>query len=405
MLTRRATNWETFDFNIRSDLGLAFQVADKSAIPQILDNLDRSVIGLHLKFADGHLTTVPSPAIRHRLPDGVRDLQRAVSWLNEHHPIEYADRVGYLAFNDSKVVLNINHSVSDGGYLKFLCERVLESPPRELPPFPAIMEEVFRDEFPFAKEPLLAGPYDLELSRVFSRHTRFENPSPWAKFETIRFRGEELQCFNHRLKRFNDTTDYCWLGHLLACAVHSGELPTRAGFCTCVDLRPRIKKPVDHSHLKTFSVLNACTDFKPSMTLREIGARLRADMRRRESKFHDIAIMKFPARIPPGPPLKGMGLDVTNMGPLRIKWPIVDAWASIRIGTEFAANWLTIMTFSVMGERRNDLVVRFRFANSRFGEDEALAIAKSINHFWRHIPLERTIQSAFDELREVQTDL
>jgi hypothetical protein len=151
MLRRPVTLWESFDFNIRSDLCLAFEVADKSAVSQLLNNLDRSVIGLHLKYEDGYFITDSSPSPRYRIPNEIRDLQRSTVWLNLKHPLKYSDRLGYLGFNDTKVVLNGNHSVSDGGYFKFLTGRLFENSPLHLPRFPITIEELFEGEFKFAK--------------------------------------------------------------------------------------------------------------------------------------------------------------------------------------------------------------------------------------------------------------
>jgi hypothetical protein len=403
MLRRRVTRWEAFDIDYHADLALAFQVADKSAVPHILDNLDRSVIGLHLKFTDGDFVTVPSPSHRYRIPDDIRDLHRTTYWLNDHHPINYSDRLGYLAFNDSKVILNLNHSVSDGGYLKFLTSRLFETPPTTLPSFPATMEELFHEEFERAEDIAVPLTYDLDLTRTSSHHQRLNGRSSWGKYETLRFRGKDLPFFDRRLKKFRDTTDYCWLGLTLACAIHDAALPSHAGIATCVDLRPRLKRQaVGYSHLKTFSVLDARTPLIPSMTLREAGRKLRTDMRRRESELEDMARMKFCEKPFTDPPLSTLGLEITNMGPIKIKWPIVDAWASLRIAPVFGANSLAIMAFSVMGEKKSDLVVRLRFTDSLFGEDEAFAMAQTINHFMRYVPLDRTVQSAFDELRDVQ---
>jgi hypothetical protein len=229
-----------------------------------------------------------------------------------------------------------------------------------------------------------------------------ESKSEFAKFETLRFEGNEFKSFDERLKKFKDTTDYSWLGLFLVSAVHNGVLPRFAGIPTCVDLRSRIRTPIDYYHLKSFSILNVGTDISGSMTLRGVGRQLRTDLRRRRTEFEDIGLLKYCGKSVNGKGIEGLGIDITNMGRLKIKWPIVDAWVSIQIGADFAKNSLALMCFSVQGERKNELVLRLRFADSGFGEDEAFAMAKSINHLVRHISLDRTIESAFDELQAVQ---
>jgi hypothetical protein len=301
------------------------------------------------------------------------------------------------------VVLNVSHSISDGGYLKFLTEQLFEPVPASLPKVPPTLEQLFEEEYCAAPDIALPPPYDPVLNRISTHHSSLQPASPWCKFETLRFRGDDIQCFDPKLKKFNDTTDYIWLAFLLASCVHRGSLTDFAGISTCVDLRARLKKsPSGYAILKFFSVLNAHTVTSPAMTLREIGRRMRADMRRRESELEDIARMKYCERVCAGPAFPGLTLGITNMGPLRIRWPIADAWAEVRVARGFAETMMTVMGFSVMGERKNVLVVRLRFADSKFGEDEAFEMAKSMGHVMRNISLERTLKSAFDELIQIK---
>jgi hypothetical protein len=398
MLRRPMTSWESRDFRFHNNVALAFQLADKSAVSHVLDKLDRSVIGLHLKSDDGCYVHVPSPAIQYRIPNQIRDLQRAVAWVNEHHPNDPTHRLGVLASNDSKVVLNLSHSVSDGGYFKFLTEHLFEPAPPHLPPLPPTLEQIFEEEYSQARHIDIHG-----LNCISSHHSSLEGNSLWCKYETLRFRGDEVQCFRRTLNRFTDVTDYVWMALLLASAVHTGALPDFAGIGTCVDLRARLKKSLSgYDALKFFSVLHPQTVISPSFTLREVGRRLREDMRRREMELEDIATMKFADKLSAVSTSKGIALGISNVGPLRIKWPIVDAWASVRVQSSFSASFLTVLSFSVIGEKKNDLVVRLRFADSKLGDDEAFEMAKSMGYVLRNILLDRTLQSAFDELTEVK---
>jgi hypothetical protein len=66
------------------------------------------------------------------------------------------------------------------------------------------------------------------------------------------------------------------------------------------------------------------------------------------------------------------------------------------------ADSLSIMAFSVIGEKKKDVVVRLRHSDARIGEDEAFAIAKSVDHPWRDVTLDRSVRSVFEELRELR---
>jgi hypothetical protein len=403
LIRRPGARYEIGDMFCRCDIGLALQFSDKSVIPHVLDRLDRAAYGLHLRYSDGNLISVPSPAPRYRLPNQVRDLHRAAQWLNEHHPLNYSDRLACLGYNDSKVVFNVTHSYADGGHFKYLIDQLFETKPIDLPPLPPTLEEVLPKEFAAAKHVTLPWTFDPDLARFTSHHATLVNPSKFIKYETLRFSGDEVKCFNPAKRRFENTTDYLWLSELLAIAVHSGRLPELAGVSTCVDTRSYLKKPYpEYSLLKCFTQITASTPLLPNLTLREVGRRMRQDMLNRRGDLHDIARLKYCNEKPIGVPKPGLVMEISNMGPVALKGPLVEVWTGLNMHADVTGDGVSIMSFSANGPKKNELVMRFRYSDAKIGEDEALAIAKSLKYFMRNISLDRTVQSAFEELREAQ---
>jgi hypothetical protein len=310
-----------------------------------------------------------------------------------------------LAFNDSKLVLNTSHGFSDGGYLKLLTERLFDPPPSALPPIPSLVRDLLPAEFASARNIARPWVYDGSLTRFLSRHSDLGAGSHWCKYETLRIPAEDLQCYDRATGRLDNTTDYLWLALLLASAVPGGAIPTYAGISTCADMRRRLQsKTIDYSILKFFSHLNATAAVPANATLREVGRRMRSDLFRRSDDLEDVARIKFLHAPVPDPPIPGAVLEVTNMGPLRIKWPVLDAWASIRLAADFGKHSLSIMTFSVVGEKKKEIVVRLRYGDGEVGDDEAFAIAKMIDHVLRRISLETTVKAAWEELRQFYAD-
>jgi hypothetical protein len=404
LLQRSATVWEVVDFTPRCDIVLAFQLANKAAVSQVLDHLDRAVTPLHLKYDGSRIHAVPSPAPRQPLPNQIRDLHRAAEWAFDHCPLNFADRLGMLAYNDSKVVLNVSHAFSDGGYFKFLTEHLFDANPPARPALPPRFEEMLPVEFAAARDVVLPWSHDPDLTRIYSRHQKLPVGSGWAKYETLRFSGDEVKCFNRQIGKFENTNDYLWLALLLASAVPGGQLPTFSGISTCADLRRRLSPPVDGSILKFFAHINAHTPILGSDTLREVGRRMRADLMRRYDALEDIARIKYVEKQSCGKPIPGIILEVTNMGPIHIKWPVVDAWACLRVGSARVAESLAIMGFSVMGEKKKDLIVRLRYGEGWLGDDEVFEIANMVGHVLKNISLDRTVQSTFDELKQFYAD-
>jgi hypothetical protein len=399
MLRRRLNLYEQADFAHLCDLSLAFEFANRSAVSQALDNLDRSVLPLHLRHENGDLISVPSPAPRYPLPTQIHDLTTATNWVHNHHPINYNQRLANLAFNDSKVVLNMSHGFSDGGYLKFLTEHLFDSNPVSLPSLPPRIEDLLSSEFAVAPTESFYWTYDPELIRFSTRHSNLGNGSEFIQFKTLRFRAPELPSFNQKVGKLKDTTDCIWMALLLSSAVVGGSLPEWAAFCNCADLRRRLQKP-DLSILKFYGHLNARTKLGRELTLREVGRRLREDMMQRFDGFEEIGRIKYGEKRPQRSPFPGVILEVSNVGPIRIKWPIVDVWAGLRVRSELPGDSLSIMAYSIVGEKKNDLVLILRYSDAKVGEDEIVEIAKLVEYMMKKMSLDRTVQSAFDELKE-----
>jgi ABC-type branched-subunit amino acid transport system ATPase component len=77
-MLRIAVNlYQQADFLALDNLALGFRFANRSAVSQALDNLDRSVFVLHLRHENGHIVSIPSPEPRHHLPNHIHDLAAA----------------------------------------------------------------------------------------------------------------------------------------------------------------------------------------------------------------------------------------------------------------------------------------------------------------------------------------
>jgi hypothetical protein len=238
------------------------------------------------------------------------------------------------------------------------------------------------------------------MIRFPSKHTFIESPAQMVKYETIRYRAPELQCFNKKAGKIQNLTDYLWLSIVLATAAeNTGKLPEIAGISTCVDLRSRLPpNKIDYTIGKCFAQMTCASPLIPDMTLREIGKRIRADLARRRARYDDFSKIKFEGEEYTGTLVPGKGLEVSSIGLFNIKPPISDVWASLTMDGIIIEQVLAAMAFSVIGSGKNDVVLRLRYGNMGLGEDEVFAMSKLVDHFMRNISLDRTVQSAFDEL-------
>jgi hypothetical protein len=123
-------------------------------------------------------------------------------------------------------------------------------------------------------------------------------------------------------------------------------------------------------------------------------------MMRRYNELEEIGRIKHGEIAPPGPPIPGVVLEVSGVGPLQIKWPILDARLVLRVRSELPGNSLALMAYSVIGEQKNNLELIFRYADGVISDRQMGEIAKTVRYALMKISLDRTMQSAFEELRQ-----
>jgi hypothetical protein len=399
---RKLSHCQSFDLSEASDIQLAFAFSDKSVIPQVIDKLCKTVVGLNLRREDDYIVSVPEKPLIYQIPNQLRDLQRAANYVGRRYPVNPAVRCGVIGHNDTKVVLNLTHAVGDGGYFKYITDHLFDPVPANLPLFPKTIVDLLPDEVARCPDTFYRPwEYDPDITRFTGRYPNLTPETVLGKYETMRFPAPSLQCFDRSTGKIKNLNDYLWLSLILStAALDSGKLPTFAGASTCVDMRSRLRSDqIDYSVAMFFSQLTCMSKLRPDATLRSVGAGMRDDLVKRRERLDDFGRDKFIGKSFGNVTFPGTGIEITNMGVLNIKPPIKDAWASLVYDAPVLGYCLAGMAFSVVGSGKNDLVLRLRYTNKALGDDEVFEVAKAVDHFLRNISLDRTVQSAFDEIK------
>jgi hypothetical protein len=137
------------------------------------------------------------------------------------------------------------------------------------------------------------------------------------------------------------------------------------------------------------------------MTLRDVGQGLRKDMLRRQKALEEVGRIKYGEKPGNGPGIPGVVLEVSNVGPVKIKRPIEDIWIELHLKRELTGEAIALMGYSVVGEKKNDLILTLRYGDGKVSDEKAMEIAKLIRHMVTKVSLDRTVKSVFDELRGI----
>ncbi|OHT12094.1 hypothetical protein TRFO_03715 [Tritrichomonas foetus] len=418
MLSKAIPASYQFELSGKKMVQLAFEVESKSFIDKIVNHFSSNVLGLHLRLKPGFLVYKPNSAIIHHLPDNLTSLESASDFLAKN--IDNENSLGNIGYNDHQVVLNVSHSLADGGYFKFLTKSLFSDDfgKKKLnASFPKEVREIFADEINSSSiENIGYWYHNPKVNRIFSG-SQNRIPSKYAKYFTVRMNSDSLKFVQRDNKNnsLHGVTESLWLSLFLASIVHTQKqknnfsLPEFVSMPTCTDFRNKIKGKVDYSICNCYSHVTPFARVEANKTLKEIGSEMKKDMKMRLNRNDDLAFMKFLdsdecAKANKKPKIPGVNIELTYVGPLEIKKPVVDAWCSLVMEGKPIENILSLMGFSVFDKERslNDMVVRLRYASSMLTDKEVSDIIKSLEFCMKNIVMEMTVKDAVEEINKFQ---
>ena len=417
------------DMKNKSTLQFALTLNDKSIIPKFVNYLKHNVIALHIKINDDYLVSHNDVIPIFKIPDSHSSLQKAAYFTAHHFTPSYNKSFASIAVGNDKVILNINHSMADGGYFKFLLKDFIEKynsnpsnndfKPKFLPSFPKETFQVFKDKLEKAPDiPLWADdPYITKVTvrnytpKLDENDIRNAEPS----YFTLKTNANSLMCYDKQQQKVKGYTETLWLSHILSTIVHNKKLDQYAGVSTCVDLRQWMKNQPDVSICNSFSVVNPHAPINKNMTLKEFSILLRKDLEFRLKRNEQYTFVKYISQpslpgqsenkpeIQNSPPV--VGLELTSMGEIQLHKPFTDAWVSLTSTLGNSKTIISLMSFGVKSEKKHEIIIRLRYDPHNFNEQEMKIYGKTINYFIHNISLNQKIGDAIEELTQFQKTL
>ncbi|OHS96921.1 hypothetical protein TRFO_02041 [Tritrichomonas foetus] len=429
---------------------LGIEISRSHQVPEFIDRMKKLVIGLYLSFDGKNLISHNDAIDIIKLPK-VDTIQEACEWFGSRmvHP---SKRIGAIAANDKFIVLNLNHAVGDGGtFVKLV--RDIQNPDslkQSLPTFPIPAEEEFSEQLKRVDSNFNLLNNLGGLTRAKSKCELPKNdPKKWAKSFYFRTPVSQFKCWNEKDKKCQKLTENLWLSLTLSMNAFEGKLGP-IGCATCVDLRNLTKFGSDSNfYTNIFSLIFARAPVSPSMTVGELGNYLRSDFNHRKLIGEHFYIMSHGGDIQKKQFLSnniyenkndiknlnylnkshmkndcfdeikmnlnngvtdfeklGSHADLSQLAPFVIKDPIKDVWLSVYVHDN-PISFLSLLGQSVVNLDSNTSIFggRLQYRESKFTNNDAFRIMKSINYFLQNITFDRKVGDVYEELKSFQNSV
>lgn len=399
-MIRDLQGWDKMFYDGKIMTPIVLRFAKHSDVGPVAEMLAKKVLAFQLG-TDGHiLYRNPQHVPIYDLPNLSNNEELSHYMIQKHtRPFKFA--LGSIGVNDNSVVINCNHMVADGGYLHFIIDEISQGRNSPLEDdYPNSAEYLFSKEISEAEDNLLPADYDMKLTNFLTKDHAQLNANEYARLIITEFPADSLKCYNKKKKVVKGLTEAI-LSYFYAAAVSYGEQSYKCGVESCIDLRRFLKKK-SWNDTCIFSMIPIMADVVPTDTLAEIGKKLRADLMRRIDNGSSFSYLKAIYENKKGPEFRGSRCEISNVGPTRIGGPLIDAYYGYSELSIAMPHIISITSFSIIGNGRNNIIFRLKYNSDKLSTREAKMMSASTIWSMQNIDNSFSLEKAIEEIGKFQ---
>lgn len=401
----------------------AIEVEHPQELPMILQKIKNATAGLYIKsdgnylydnYKDQEKVTV------HHIPREIESLSDCCDWIYNTYTPAFEDSLASIAADDRRIVVNSNHSISDGGYFATLLHNIQDPSYddvfSERAPIPRdLRTDLLKDEFDEflknKKQYMNKWPSFQQADLTYLNLKEFVdmpdsyNLLPKRLRATIKLSELSPYIYNKETGKVKNMSDFLWTGLCFAINAKNGRFGP-IGVGSCMDFRRLIpKERINQSFGNAFTNFTlAVQKANPRMTINEIVSSFRKNFNLIKANDWFYKEYMFPLQYK----RENFAIShVSNVGPMKIKSPFKDFSLQVSTKEQGLRPYIQVTTYSKAKEDSdmNDLVLHMRFSHSVMSKKIADDIFQTYVYFLKNVNPSMKSGDVLDELIHFQESL
>lgn len=216
----------------------------------------------------------------------------------------------------------------------------------------------------------------------------------------------DLQIYNKTKNKVSNLTEALWTSYILAVSAYNDRFD-KTGIVTCIDMRRFLP-----SHMIGWDICNqyssinvSANNFDDNSTVKELGSKMRECLNERIERGHHYSFLKSLTSIPDGESIKGIGLELSNIGPMKISGPITDLFFKSSVSDKSTDPLISHSSYSVKTPDKNILHGMFRYKSSIIDDKTANIISKSVEYILKNINVNTSVKESIKMVQEFQNNI
>lgn len=413
--SKKLTNFEKVFLDLNERIQFAFEVTKPDLIPKIVRNIKSHLLGFHYKLNGSDIFYHDKPIHVYSIPKTVKTPREACNFANSIQ-FDVKDTFSAIAVNDNMVAISSHHMLCDGGLIAELFDKLLLDEPMKLKSqIPYTVCDMFPEK--------LSNVTDDDIKKV---NYSMDNITKlrWSKnYEELRKNPENQSKCNHiddespitdfQFQKSNiNLTDLYMTSYLISILSLNGRIDSNYGINIPINLRKFLpQSDINFSNTQNTSalIINAF-NVDPKTTVRQLSKYLRQDLTTKSNDGTPFSVYKsflddslvFNHKCCCYPELSNLGQIKTNR--YDYSQLIPDLWVQTT-STNPSEECVFMLTFSKMKNGQNFLCSRLRQPCSVISDNDANLLMKSFLRMMKVVPVDVSIQEAFDDLRKFQNKI
>ena len=392
---------------------MALKFENSKIIPIFIEKLINSCSGFHIKTDYKNLIFTKDKVDIANLPKSINTPCEAAEWIVKNNPPKFVKSLSTIAANDQIIVINSNHLCCDGGFLSYILSHFNEDGKAAM--FPRMIDDIFGKQLKEAPDPSTHFVNSDTLPRI----KWMKNPKIGKESLTdqvyFSHPAKELKCYNDKTKKLHELTESLWAGLSLTLSAMENKFNGVIGCNTCVNLRQMLnKKSIDLSISNGYTRMNIIAstyqDNKTyqneilNMKMGDIYKLLRKDFETKKKNGSFFTALKLNMLGFPEDPNPGSFGQVTNVGPLKINYPINDFWIQQSVFCKAAERCFSLLSYSKIDDQKgkNDVIFNLRYTPTVTPANVAKTVSQCVDFFLTEIDSQMKVKEALKELSDFQ---
>ena len=393
-----------------SFMHLAMHLSDPSKTGTMIDKIHKLMIGSRSKVDGDNLISVANDPVVVKIPDNISTLHESINYMIDNHIPNTSNRLVCIGASKNTIVINANHMVSDGGFLKDLFETLRDDKEFKVPHDMKTTLDLFEEDCDKVFDIPIDHSFNPNLTRLFPKDAEMTRYRGCVSTSIASADVSSYKCYDIKSSKPRMFSDALYASVIFAISAYTNDF-SRQGIKTVLDMRNYLNSTKNRFELgDLYSNLAITAHVNVDSNVFDLMKQTRASYESQIKNKMQFGFLKkiFHPEISSNPasakPIPGAIVGVSNVGVFKLGGIIDDVAIDVSYDAGKSFDPFFVTQYSVLDttNKKNRSTILGKHKLNTFSEREAALLTQSILFGLKNIDINSSCGEALDKMKDFQ---